>query len=149
MTSYFQELFEYNHHFNQQLITIFVEQSHHITEKANRLFNHVINAHQIWNSRILNQHPFGVWDIHDPQDLSTINHTNHNHTQDIIDHFDLLKIVDYSNSKGQAYTNTIQDILFHVINHSTYHKGQIASEFKRMGLDPLIMDYIIYKRIKS
>ncbi len=25
-----------------------------------------------------------------------------------------------------AFTNVIQDVLFHFINHSTYHRGQIA-----------------------
>jgi uncharacterized damage-inducible protein DinB len=45
-----------------------------------------------------------------------------------------------------AFSNDIKSIIFHVINHSTYHRGQIASEFKQNGLDPMVTDYILYKR---
>ncbi|MCF8317339.1 MAG: hypothetical protein K9I02_01220 [Haliscomenobacter sp.] len=55
-------------------------------------------------------------------------------------------IINYSNSKGQLFSNSIQDMLFHIINHSTYHRGQVATEFKRQGLEPLVTDYIFFKR---
>ncbi|QLH28398.1 MAG: hypothetical protein HWD63_02710 [Candidatus Parvibacillus calidus] len=39
----------------------------------------------------------------------------------------------------------MKDIIFHIINHSTYHRGQIAMEFRQSGLEPLNTDYIFYK----
>jgi uncharacterized damage-inducible protein DinB len=44
------------------------------------------------------------------------------------------------------FTNTIKDILFHIINHSTNHRGQIAVDFRNNGLEPLVLDYVFYKR---
>lgn len=32
----------------------------------------------------------------------------------------------YSNIKGEKFTSTLDDILIHVFNHSTYHRGQVA-----------------------
>lgn len=40
----------------------------------------------------------------------------------------------------------IKDIMFHIVNHSTYHRAQIATELKDHGIEPLKTDYILYKR---
>ena len=55
-------------------------------------------------------------------------------------------MVHYTNTNGQAFDNSVRDILFNVINHSTYHRGQIAREFREYGPEPLVTDYIFYKR---
>jgi len=58
----------------------------------------------------------------------------------------LLDEVSYTNSMGVAYSSTIGDILTQVINHSTYHRGQIASAMRRAGLAPVLTDFIVYAR---
>jgi uncharacterized damage-inducible protein DinB len=63
----------------------------------------------------------------------------------ILDEFELDRKIRYANSKGQPFNNSVRDMLFQVINHSTYHRAQIATEFKNNGLDPLLTDYIYYK----
>ena len=147
MKPFFKELFEYSHHFNQQLFDIYTAIPDKTSEKSVQLFNHILNAHQIWNNRIDPKQPtFDVWQIHDTQDLKEIDKANYNQTVKILGAFDLDEIISYSNSKGQAFRRNIRDILFHVINHSTYHRGQIATEFKQHGLEPLVTDYIFYKR---
>lgn len=147
MKRFFKELFEYNHHFNQQLADVFTAQQDKTPDKALKLFNHILNAHQIWNNRIDHkQTTFGVWEIHDTKDLYNIDKVNYEQTLQVIDKFDLYEIFDYKNTKGQAFKNNIRDIYFHVINHSTYHRGQIAMEFRQHGIEPLVTDYIFYKR---
>jgi len=147
MVQFFKGLFEYNHHFNQQLATVFNELPSQTSEKSVKLYNHVLNAHQVWNSRIRkDQKVFGVWDIHPIADLKEIDHTNLINSMRILDESDLGHTISYINSRGDAYTSSVRDILFHVINHSTYHRGQIAMEFKQQGIAPLITDYIFYKR---
>ncbi|WP_209331385.1 DinB family protein [Lunatimonas salinarum] len=34
----------------------------------------------------------------------------------------------------------------HIVNHSTYHRGQIATLFRESGLQPVVTDYIMLKR---
>jgi uncharacterized damage-inducible protein DinB len=89
---------------------------------------------------------FGVWEVHAVQELKSIEQINYEQSLQILDKFDLNEIISYSNSKGQAFRDRIQDLLFHVINHSTYHRGQIATEFRQHGLEPLATDYILFKR---
>ena len=147
MVKFFKELFEYNHHFNQQLANVFNEERLLTSEKSVKLFNHIINAHQVWNSRIRKeQNIFGVWDIHPVADLKGIDHINLVNTIHILDESDMALSIHYVTSRGEDYTNSVKDILFHVINHSTYHRGQIAMEFKQQGIDPLVTDYIFYRR---
>lgn len=147
MKPFFKELFEYNHHFNLKLSEIFTEKSDVVSKKSVQLFSHILNAQHIWISRIVKkQSDFGVWDIHAVQQFKEINDKNFKETIHALNHFDLSKTISYKNTKGQAFENKISDILFHVLNHSTYHRGQIATDFRQNGIEPINTDYIFYKR---
>ncbi|SMC66470.1 DinB family protein [Moheibacter sediminis] len=146
MTSKFREPFEYNFHFNQELVLLFEKDLALVPEKSLKLMNHILNAHQVWNSRILNQIPFLPWQMNEFSNLNPINETNFTNTKIILQGFDLNQTILYQNTKGEKFENKIEDILFHIINHSTYHRGQIALLFRESGIEPLISDYIIYKR---
>jgi uncharacterized damage-inducible protein DinB len=50
--------------------------------------------------------------------------------------------VSYTNSKGETWTSTVEDILTHVVIHSAYHRGQIASDVRASGGVPAYTDYI-------
>ena len=137
MTTFFKELFEYGNHMNQMLITRLLENSDKASEKALRLQNHIINAHQIWNSRLMNDVPFGVFEIHPITELQKLDKRNYQRTLEIIDTIDISRIIEYTNTKGQTFKNSVRDILFHTINHSTYHsEAQIATECKQSGNRP-------------
>lgn len=147
MKQFFKELFEYSHHCNQKLADVFNKEPDKTSEKAVKLFNHVLNAHQIWNNRIdSKEKSFGVWELHEVKNLNGIDQTNYEESLQILNKFDLDESLNYSNSKSKAFRNSVRDILFHIINHSTYHRGQIATEFKQNGLEPLVTDYIFFKR---
>lgn len=44
------------------------------------------------------------------------------------------------NTRGQVYTLPLWAALRHVVNHETYHRGQVASKLKRLGVDPPVTD---------
>ena len=50
--------------------------------------------------------------------------------------------VSYTNSKGEPWTSTVEDILTHLVIHSAYHRGQIASDLRTAGHEPAYTDYI-------
>ena len=54
----------------------------------------------------------------------------------------LPKKVSYKNSKGELWTSTVVDILTHVLMHSAYHRGQIASHMRESGQTPAYSDFI-------
>jgi uncharacterized damage-inducible protein DinB len=55
---------------------------------------------------------------------------------------DLSKTVSYKNSKGEPWTSTAEDVITHVLLHSAYHRGQIASFMRASGGTPAYTDFI-------
>ncbi|HSI75216.1 MAG TPA: DinB family protein [Lunatimonas sp.] len=147
MKEFFEELFAYGHQANQQLWETMMENEGKVSEKSIKWYNHILNAHQIWNNRVDQKDAaFGVWESREINGEREIDQHNYSNTLSILDTFELGSVVRYTNSTGKTFTNSVRDILFHVVNHSTYHRGQIASDFRQNGLEPLVSDYIKFKR---
>ena len=147
MNNFFSELFRYNHHCNQQLATYMTENVSQISLNAIKLFSHILNAHHIWNTRIMGKpNRFGVWQVHDPKDFRQLDTENHFDSRLIYTEDTSDKTIQYKNTAGTVFSNTRNDMLFHIVNHSTYHRGQLATDFRQSGLVPLATDYIFYKR---
>ncbi len=56
---------------------------------------------------------------------------------------------EYANLKGTMYTNTLQQTLQHVVNHSSYHRGQLAVLMRQLGLQPVNTDLIQFYRLTA
>lgn len=144
---FFKDAFEYNWYFNQELIQLFEDNKQFIPEKSIKLLNHLINAQQIWNERLQKKRiTIEVWEIQPLKNLKNANQKNFNKSLGILESIDLSRQIEYQNSKGIAFSNSVRDIFFHIINHSTYHRAQIASDLKANGIEPINTDYIFYKR---
>ncbi len=146
MQDFFIDIFQYHHHFNQKLADLLLENPLPGLEKANSLFSHTINAHQIWNARILDKETLGVHQIHTLEYCKLLDTTNFLDTATILDSMELETIISYQNSKGSSFENSVKDIVFHIANHFTHHKGQIIYLLRQNGVEPIVTDYIFYKR---
>lgn len=147
MKSFFQDKFEYTHYCNQQLVSVLTDHPALFKENSSILASHTLNAHHIWNHRILGILPsLLVWQEIEIGQLQHIDTENFEQSIQILHQQELDENISYTNSKGQSFTNTVADILFHIINHSTYHRGQLISLLKKEGVPPLVTDYIFYKR---
>lgn len=51
--------------------------------------------------------------------------------------------VHYKNLKGDAYKSTVEEILFHVVNHGTYHRGQIITLLRNVGIQQVVSTDLI------
>ncbi|MBT1703210.1 damage-inducible protein DinB [Fulvivirgaceae bacterium PWU20] len=146
MQLFLRDLFEYNNHSNNTIIKILTENETIVSDHCIKLISHILNVHGIWNHKIAPRElQYERWEKHHIHQLHEINKKNYEDSVSILDSFDPDKVIDYRLSTGQPFRNSIRDILFHVINHSTYHRAQIATEFRQMGLEPLLTDYIAYK----
>jgi len=146
MEDFFKEMLQYTMHFNEAIIEQLSISNVH-PEKAILLLNHIINAQEVWNARIKGEDcRTAIWEIRPLEDLTKINTANYNSSLQIINAFDFDTIIEYTNSNNKAFKNTVKDILFQVINHATYHRGQIATDVKQHGITPLATDYIYFKR---
>lgn len=49
----------------------------------------------------------------------------------------------YKNLKGDSFESTIEEILFHVVNHGTYHRGQIITLLRETGATQMVTTDLI------
>jgi uncharacterized damage-inducible protein DinB len=146
MITLFKDIFTYHHHFNQKLVEEFKMHLANLPGRSFPLFCHMLNAHQIWNARILKEQEFGVQQQHTLEQCALIDETNFTTTLKVLETVDLESVITYKNSRGQSFSNSVRDILFHVANHTTHHRGQIISDFRQAGIPPMVTDYIFYRR---
>ena len=54
--------------------------------------------------------------------------------------------VKYHDMKGNPYEQPLWQILLHVVNHGTHHRGQAAGFLRAMGYTPPALDLIAFYR---
>lgn len=56
-------------------------------------------------------------------------------------------IITYKNLKGEELHSTVQEIVMHVVNHGTFHRGQLVTMLRGLGFTDLqSTDLITYLR---
>ena len=55
---------------------------------------------------------------------------------------ELLQPISYQNSKGVAANKTLFNLLMHVFNHQTHHRGQITTLLSQSGIDIGVTDLV-------
>ncbi|GAB5473450.1 MAG: hypothetical protein Mars2KO_15490 [Maribacter sp.] len=147
MKVFFNQLFDYNFYCNKQLIETCATLEH-TPEKSKKLFSHILNAHHRWNAILQGTAPqYEVSQTHELHAWHDIHYENQRSSFEITRNADdFEKRFNYENADGRYFTNTLQDVLFHIINHSAHHRGQILMDFRANDITPLDLDYIVYKR---
>lgn len=143
-----RDLLKYNYEANLKFIAVF--ENDRVSEYAIDLFMHILNAQHVWNHRINRVEPkFSVWFRHSSDQLKSLNLENFQESIEIVEKADPGSLVKYKNSQGTEFENTVEDILSHIVNHSTYHRGQIALIWRNEGKASINTDYILYQREKE
>jgi uncharacterized damage-inducible protein DinB len=57
---------------------------------------------------------------------------------------DLRRSVSYQNPPGTTWTYSLRHMLQHVVNHSTYHRGQLTTMYRELGVAPRPLDFLDY-----
>lgn len=142
----FKNLFDYNQKANHIIIRTAAFHTSGLTGNCLRLANEIVNAHHVWNCQIEgNQPQFSDLHMHGLSDLEYIDKRNYFDSLLIIDQYDLDEQIQYA-GPGGAFRDTVSDLLFNIINHSSYLRGQIAMEFRRTGIETPLTEYIIVNR---
>jgi uncharacterized damage-inducible protein DinB len=59
---------------------------------------------------------------------------------------DVVAKISYRDLKGNAYQQPLWQILLHVVNHATHHRGQVSGFLRAMGHTPPQLDLIAFYR---
>jgi uncharacterized damage-inducible protein DinB len=148
MKTLFQDLLTYTYHSNQTMIELMERSKLQIPEKCLATANHILLAQKIWNNRIegISDFSFKLWKPVPIQRLIEYNNEEFQKSMYLLEKNDLYSPIHYSNTKGHKFSNSFKEILFHVVNHSTYHRGQVIIQLKEAGIEVESTDYIFWKR---
>ncbi len=141
------ELNEYNHYYNEKIIGHCKENKTAITDKTIELLNHSVAAMVIWCDRIQGKSdwPKTLWTNKDLSIIETQELQYYQKVKMILSEKNTDELITYKTSQGIHHKNQMGVILFHALNHFTYHRGQITLEFRKAGIDVIPSDYILYK----
>jgi uncharacterized damage-inducible protein DinB len=111
-----------------------------------QLMSHILAAERVWLER-LRQVPQSVpvWpepDLASCEGESAKLERQWHEYLDLVTAGDLQQTISYRNTKGEPWTSAIVDVLTHVMMHSAYHRGQIASHMRSIGQTPAYTDFI-------
>ena len=53
------------------------------------------------------------------------------------------EVVSYVNLKGETFAYPLRRMLQHVVNHASYHRGQITTLVRQLGATPLSTDLLL------
>jgi uncharacterized damage-inducible protein DinB len=58
-------------------------------------------------------------------------------------------VVRYKTTEGKQFSYPLWQIMQHVVNHSSYHRGQIVTMLRQLGIKPMGTDLIAFYRGKQ
>ncbi len=146
------QLFQYNKEANDRYIQI-LQSNTGIQDRAIELISHILNAQEVWLDRLApepQQKTILPWDRRDTNSLGELNASLQKRTESYLktnsSEISANNIISYKTTKGQTFENKIIDILHHIINHGSYHRGQISIYLREKEITPPNSDYIMYVR---
>jgi uncharacterized damage-inducible protein DinB len=138
----FRRQFDYDAWANREVLAAMRKNGH--DARCVQLMSHILGAGRVWIDR-LRQRPQSVrvWPESDlAQCEAEAGKLGQEWEAYLVSAGDLSREISYMNSKGEAYSSRIDDVLTHVILHGAYHRGQIASHMRECGYTPACTDFI-------
>jgi uncharacterized damage-inducible protein DinB len=136
MLDYFKKLFEYDFWANERVLAS-IEAAPAVPEEALKKMSHILAAKAVWLSRLspgvptlsfealLSLPECRKWD-------ADLKKAGEGYLSKLSPE-QLSQKVSYKNLKGMPFENVLSDILAHMVNHGSYHRGQIASLVNKAG----------------
>ena len=109
---------------------------------------HTLWAEWLWLQRWRGESPKRIFDPVEFADFATVEtywHGLEHERQGFIARLTderLEQIITYENAKGERWTYALGHMMQHVVNHSSYHRGQIVTLLRQLGHTPASSDFL-------
>ena len=60
----------------------------------------------------------------------------------------LATVITYTNTKGEEWAYPLGKMLQHVMNHSSYHRGQVTTMLRQLGAEVNPVDLLVFMDVK-
>jgi uncharacterized damage-inducible protein DinB len=116
---------------------------------------HIVGAENIWLSRWTDQTVLKLLDQKDYPTLSAVRKKWDEVERGMSDFVSSLTeenvsaVETYKTTEGKQFSYPLWQMMQHLVNHSTYHRGQIVTMLRQLGIKPVGTDLIAYYRSKQ
>jgi len=142
---YLRRLFAYDDWANREVLSS-LRSASNPPPRSLKLIAHILSAEGLWLARINQEKPsLPVWPELALAQCEAEGDALRASWRSYLEkcrEADLSHQIRYVNSKGETWSSQVNDVLLHVITHSAYHRGQIASDMRAAGLTPAYTDFI-------
>jgi uncharacterized damage-inducible protein DinB len=103
---------------------------------------HIYFAEWAWHSRWLGNSPLHGLTFEDYPDPASIRRVWIAHESkmrafvDALDEEGVTRLYEYKNLAGQDFKSIFWHMFQHVVNHATYHRGQVTTMIRQLGANP-------------
>lgn len=149
MKQYFLRLYQYNAWANKRVINCLTRQKVS-DEKILSIMGHIVAAQFLWLHRIKGLPPANVklWGEYSLEQVTTMAEEAGQLWLNFVESTeDFNRQLTYNNYVGDPYVNNVEMIMIHLVNHSSYHRAQVALLLRQKGFEPINTDFITYDRV--
>jgi uncharacterized damage-inducible protein DinB len=163
MKGYFQQLARYNQWANGRLYAAVLELPNELYRKPTGVFfvslhgtlNHLLLTDRLWLKRLTGigeelPNQLNAVLFEHRQELAKARAAEDKRFLEVIDGYqdaDLTKMIKYANTSGKKFEAPLSDLLIHVFNHQTHHRGQAHSCLSILtGKEPPSLDLLAMQR---
>jgi uncharacterized damage-inducible protein DinB len=144
-TQFFLKMFKYDDWANRESLAS-LKSSDVPPTRSLKLMSHVIAAEHVWLDRLKQEkQSIAVWPELNLEEceahLADLSRSWQEYINGLGDD-GYCRQISYTNSKGDVWTNKVEDTLLHVLMHSAQHRGQIALDLRASGQTPAYTDFI-------
>jgi len=113
---------------------------------------HLYGAEWVWNERFQGRSPSSLVTGAGFPDLASIRTKLEEMDQYYIDFVskltpqDLERMLRYKGFTGEEFSNPLWQSLHQLTNHASYHRGQVTTMLRQLGVKPVSTDLIMYYR---
>lgn len=151
MKEFFLKWYSYNAWANRRIIGA-LEQQAVTDKKILSIFAHLVSANFIWLNRFkgLPKSEYLLWGTYDLKQLRAMVEEADKLFAEYVEHGEYAgRLLKYHNYTGDYFENEVEQIMIHLVNHGSYHRGQVALLMREKGYEPVNTDYITYDRVLS
>jgi len=149
MKQYFLKLYQYNAWANNRVINCLSRQNIG-DEKILNIMGHIVAAQFLWLHRIKGLPPANVklWGEYSLVQVTKMAEEAGKLWLEFVESTDNFnRELTYNNYLGEPYINNVEMIMIHLVNHSSYHRAQVALLLRQKGYEPINTDFITYDRV--
>jgi uncharacterized damage-inducible protein DinB len=128
----FRKNFEFDYWASDKFVKAFMEMSQP-PEKAVKILGHILFALDVWLARLMQEDLSRFTDPYPPYSLAEcrqkLNELHEKWKKYLanLNPEDLGEKIKTTNTQGKPFEHIVQNVLVHVVNHSSYHRGQLAT----------------------